>query len=123
MTVLKADLLAVEIPKHHGNLAAVGRALGVTRSAVHRYVQKRPALLAMARDQRETMKDHAESALFRQVIAGEAWAVCFFLKTQARDRGYGTKVVVAGDPHQPLVHRLVDKEYEVGSNGFDPNDA
>lgn len=71
-----------------GNLAAVARTFGVTRQAVFNFVHKRPALLAIADDVREGMKDNAESALQKAVLAGEAWAVCFFLKTQAKDRGY-----------------------------------
>lgn len=38
------------------------------------------------------MCDNAESALNRAVINGEAWAVCFTLKTQAKDRGYVERV-------------------------------
>jgi hypothetical protein len=34
------------------------------------------------------MVDNAESALNRSVLSGEAWAVCFTLKTQGKSRGY-----------------------------------
>lgn len=34
------------------------------------------------------MLDHAESSLQKAVLKGEAWAVCFFLKTQGKSRGY-----------------------------------
>jgi len=123
MKKLTAKLVETRLRKHDGNLAAVARASGVTRSAVDDYIRRRPALQQITRECRESMKDNAESTLYRAVIAGEAWAVCFFLKTQARDRGYVEKTILAGDPNSPLVHRLIDKEYEVGSNGFDPDGA
>jgi len=34
------------------------------------------------------MLDMAESSLYRRVLAGDSCAVCFFLKTQGRKRGY-----------------------------------
>jgi hypothetical protein len=51
------------------------------------------------------MKDDAESALYKAALAGEAWAVCFFLKTQAKDRGYVERVQhrVGGDSDAPLI--------------------
>ena len=30
----------------------------------------------------------AELSLFKAIQTGEAWAVCFYLKTQGKDRGY-----------------------------------
>ena len=85
---LTTELVEAKLREVGGNLAAVGRAFGVTRAAVHHFVHKRPKLLAAANDVREGMKDHAESALHRALMKGEAWAVCFFLKCQAKDRGY-----------------------------------
>jgi hypothetical protein len=42
------------------------------------------------------MKDNAESALYSAVLGGEAWAVCFYLKTQAKDRGYVERQEMTG---------------------------
>ena len=44
------------------------------------------------KEQRETMLDLTEGVLFTKIMAGEPWAVCFFLKTQAKDRGYVERV-------------------------------
>jgi hypothetical protein len=88
----KAGLNAKEVEgkliELSGNMAAVARHFGVTRQAVWDFVHRRAELQQVAMDIREGMKDHAESALYNAALAGEAWAVCFFLKTQARDRGY-----------------------------------
>jgi len=91
-----------KIRKCKGNLAAVARAFGVTRQSVWDFVQTRPELKAAADDVREAMKDEAENSLQKAVAKGEAWAVCFYLKTQARDRGYVEKqdidVTTGGKP-------------------------
>jgi predicted RNA binding protein with dsRBD fold (UPF0201 family) len=66
--------------------------LGVTREAVRLRLAKHPTLQQARDDAREALIDTAESSLFKQIERGEAWAVCFFLKTQAKDRGYVERV-------------------------------
>lgn len=93
---LDPEMVAAAVVELQGNVAAVAKRFGVHRSSVQGLVDKRPALQKLLRDAREGMKDNAESALYRAVLAGEAWAVCFFLKTQAKDRGYVEKQIVVG---------------------------
>lgn len=66
----------------------VAAMFGVHRTYIYRYLDKHPNLKATLADTRETMLDNAESSLYKGVLRGEAWAVCFFLKTQGRSRGY-----------------------------------
>lgn len=80
--------VAATIAELSGNLAGVARRFNVDRSAVAQMVQKHQSLQKVVKDCREGIKDIAESALQRAIMAGEAWAICFFLKTQAKDRGY-----------------------------------
>jgi transcriptional/translational regulatory protein YebC/TACO1 len=85
---LTAANVTAALRKHNGNMAAAGRSFGVTRQAVFDFVKHHPSLRSVVTDCRESMKDDAESVLQRAVKKGEAWAVCFYLKTQAKDRGY-----------------------------------
>ncbi len=87
-SALNPELLAAALVELQGNLAGAAKRFGVARSSVKQFVDKRPNLVQICTDAREGMLDHAESSLYRSVIAGEAWAVCFFLKTQGRSRGY-----------------------------------
>src|SRR5262249_10585740 len=80
--------VASQLERSHGNLAAAARSLGYTREGLRKLVNRHPSLGAVLRDCREAMKDDAESALYAAALRGEAWAVCFFLKCQAKDRGY-----------------------------------
>lgn len=86
--ILDPELVAAALADLQGNVSAVGKRFGVDRTSVRDLIEKRPALQKICHDAREGMLDNAESSLYRAVIAGEAWAVCFFLKTQGRSRGY-----------------------------------
>lgn len=88
MARLTEKAVAEQIGKLRGNTSAIGRAFGVTRQAVAAYIGRRPALVDLLKDCREERVDNAESALDLAVLRGEAWAVCFTLKTQGKDRGY-----------------------------------
>lgn len=56
---------------------------------------KRHATVQQAIDEeREMMLDVGELSLARAVQNGEAWAVCFLLKTQGKSRGYVEKTQV-----------------------------
>lgn len=89
---LKAEPVAAEIVKLGGNLTAVAKVFGVARQSLKDFIDKNEHLIAIYNDSREGMLDNAESALYRAVLAGEAWAVCFFLKTQGKVRGYVEKI-------------------------------
>lgn len=86
--ILNIASVAAAIAELSGNLAGVARRFNVDRNAVWKMVQKYPTLQQVVKDCREGIKDIAESALQRAIMQGEAWAICFFLKTQAKDRGY-----------------------------------
>jgi len=75
-----------------GNVALSARRLGVSREYLSRTITKTPALKMILNSAREERVDHAESALSRAVINGEAWAVCFTLKTLGKSRGYVERV-------------------------------
>jgi predicted transcriptional regulator len=108
--VLDPAAVAAKLRELNGNQAAVGRAFGVTRQAVSKFVAARPDLAEVARECRETMTDNAESALYRAVLAGEPWAVCFYLKTQAKARGYVERVQVEAEEtvRVELAEEIVD---------------
>jgi hypothetical protein len=82
------EQVAESIKKLNGNIAAVCKELGTTRGTFQHYCERHPAIATVLYESREEMLDMAESSLYRRVLAGESWAVCFFLKTQGRKRGY-----------------------------------
>lgn len=76
------------IVKVRGNVAAAARALNVERETICNYMRRYPEIADARERTREARIDLAESALDHAVLKGEGWAVCFFLKTQGRSRGY-----------------------------------
>lgn len=82
------DVIA-KILELRGNLAAVARALGVSRDVVYAYIERHPKAQQALVNARETMLDNAESVLYSRVLSGEdTTALIFFLKTQGKSRGY-----------------------------------
>lgn len=74
-----------------GMIAPAAKTLGMTRSSLYERVQRSERLKTAMQDERESMTDTAELALHRAIVGGEAWAVCFYLKTQGKSRGYVEK--------------------------------
>jgi hypothetical protein len=62
--------------------------LGMTRKAVYLRIEGSPELAESLHDAREMGLDLGEAALFKAIDRGEAWAICFYLKTQGKQRGY-----------------------------------
>ena len=62
--------------------------LGVSRGTIQYMVDKHPSLSDLIATIKESNKDFAESKLMAAMAKGEAWAVCFYLKCHAKDRGY-----------------------------------
>ena len=106
---LTAEPVTTAIREMNGNLAAVARKLGVCRQTLYSYIERHPSVKDVVAESRETMLDNAESALYRAVLAGEAWAVCFFLKTQGKRRGYVERQEVTGADGGAIVMQWPDE--------------
>ena len=71
-----------------GMLTVAARKLGCDPHTIYRYVREYPTVAAVVKEQRESVTDMAELALYKAIQEGEGWAVCFYLKTQGKGRGY-----------------------------------
>lgn len=81
---------AIELSK--GLVSVAARRLGCSRETVRLYAKRYVSVQRAIADAREDVKDLGEARLFQAIDRGEAWAVCFFLKTQGRDRGYVERI-------------------------------
>lgn len=104
---LSSDVVAQKIRDARGNIAAVAASLRLSRQQVYRFIERHPSLKVELAESRETMKDMAESVLYAKVVEGEAWAVCFFLKTQAKERGYVERSEVTGKDGGPVTIKVI----------------
>jgi hypothetical protein len=88
LVTLTEENVEAALWKCDGILNDVGKAFGVTRQAVSKFLKDRPALYAIAAEAREAMKDDAEKSLHKAVRKGDIKATTFYLETQGKDRGY-----------------------------------
>ena len=84
------------IDKMSGNVAAIARALGVSRGAVWNRIQESANLQKALEDAREQMIDNVESTLYKKALGGDVTSMIFFLKTQGKRRGYTERHELTG---------------------------
>ena len=82
----KAILTAIE--STGGIIKNAAHALGCSRQTIYNAKKRWPEVAAALTDERETLKDVAEEKLVEQIMQGNMTAIIFFLKCQAKERGY-----------------------------------
>ncbi len=105
MAKLSIKALEVTIRKHTGNLTAVAKAFAVSRTAVYNYIERHPSLQSVVDEARETMKDNVVSRFYADCLDPAPQyqtSRIFFLKTQAKDRGYVERQEVTGKDGGPM---------------------
>jgi hypothetical protein len=102
MADLKSEKVIKAIEDTRGNVSAAAKSLRVSRTTLYKYINERATVKAALDEARETMLDNAESALYRAVLNGESWAVCFYLKTQGKSRGYVERAELTGAGGGPV---------------------
>ena len=91
----------------HGLVASAAKMLSasgrkISRQGVQKYIDKSERLKAVLHEERETLKDFAEGELYKLMKAGDKSAIMFFLKCQAKDRGYIERQEMTGANGQPI---------------------
>lgn len=110
---INVTTVTAALKKSRGMIAVAARMLGSDRQTVYNFLKRHPELKTVLEDEREYMTDAAEIALNAAIVRGEAWAVCFYLKTQGRSRGYIERIeqtTPAGRPIEIVVVNHPTKE-------------
>jgi hypothetical protein len=118
---LAPGVVADAVIAAEGNVTVAAERLGCHRRTIDRQA-RRSAIVAMAVvEARERALDTAESMLMNAVHQGEAWAICFFLKTQGRARGYVERQELTHrvDPEAPITFIQVNHRAEPGGEATD----
>jgi hypothetical protein len=90
-------LIASALERSRGMITVAARMLRCSRQTIYNAVHIYSEVKTARDDARELLLDTAELSLLNAVNKGQAWAVCFYLKTQGRKRGYVEKVDVSAD--------------------------
>lgn len=85
---LKPADYANAITEAQGLISVAARRLGITRSAVYAAINRHPTVAEALQDARERTTDLAEGKLYQKISDGDMTAIIFYLKTQAKNRGY-----------------------------------
>jgi hypothetical protein len=104
--------IADAIEKSAGIMSVAAERLGVDRSTICRRAQKSQRLRNVIDAATERTMDVAEAALLRAVQKGEAWAVCFFLKCKAKQRGYSERTEITGPAGKPVQVSVSEAELD-----------
>ena len=96
-----------------GHLTAAAARLGVVRKAVYDYI-KRYDLQGVLDDARENMVDEAVGQLHKLVRDGNLGATIFYLKTQAKGRGFTERIEQTGANGEPIEYRQIKTEGRPG---------
>lgn len=97
------------IPGSNGVISVVAGRVGCSRRTVYNAINGDPEIKQALYDAREELKDMAESVLFTMIKERNITALIFYLKTQARDRGYVERQEVQIDYRDRL-----REDYEAG---------
>jgi hypothetical protein len=74
-----------------GMTTYAARQLGCSPETIRRYRMKHKSVAKAFDEAKEAQIDRSEVALFRSIDSGDTTANIFYLKTQAKDRGYVEK--------------------------------
>ena len=96
-----------------GNLTAAAAKLGVVRKAVYDYI-KRYDFQGVLDDACENMMDEAVGQLHKLVRYGNLGATIFYLKTQAKGRGFTERIEQTGANGEPIEYRQIKTEGRPG---------
>lgn len=100
------EQVADAIQQTNGLLTLAASKLGVSRSLVSYYVANTAECAEAAEVAIEGVKDLAEAKLYNAINNGAAWAICFFLKCRAKDRGYIERVEQTEEKKYTVEHKI-----------------
>lgn len=91
-----------------GMVYMAARALKCNPLTIYNYRDRHPEVREAIDNARGELLDTAELALKRAVLNGEAWAVCFALKTVGKGRGYIERQEFTGANGDPIRIEIVE---------------
>jgi hypothetical protein len=89
-----SEEIAYAIRRGKGLKSKIAKLLGMSVRGLELRLQKCPEPQDVMCDVREMQLDLAESKLMQAIANGEGWAICLFLKTQGKHRGWSERSIV-----------------------------
>lgn len=116
-TIDRLDSIKKDFPEilkqHMGIISTTCKAAGISRATYYIWRDADPAFKEACMEAYEERKDFAESILLEKIREKDTPSVLFFLKTQAKDRGYVERVETTGKDGEALKNEV---EFKVDEN-------
>lgn len=100
-----AQQVADALTQAKGFVSVAARNLGCTDQTVRNYIERYAVCKQAVTDAREAMIDYAEGKLYQNIQNNDTVSILFFLKTQAKHRGYIERHEVTGADGRAIVIR------------------
>jgi hypothetical protein len=104
---LNAEMVNGKIEQYRGNITSIARDLKCARHTLYSFIENHPTCQTALKNARDSMIDNVESSLYSKALEGEGWAVCFFLKTQGKHRGYVERQELTGADGEEIVIKVI----------------
>ena len=85
-----------------GFVTEIAKKLKCSRMTVYNLMKEYPSIKEAIEDEREATKDFTEGKLLQNIKKGKEISIFFYLKTQAKDRGYVERSEFSGPDGGPL---------------------
>ena len=96
------------IPDSGGFITTIAKRVGCARQTVYSAIVKYPTVKQAIADEKDQITDMVENQLLKQIREGNTTAAIFYLKTQAKDRGYVERQEVTGKDGEPMRVKFID---------------
>lgn len=84
------------IEKGKGFVSSIAKALEISRASFYNYLEEMPKAQQTLKDVREARHDFVESKMMELIQEKNPTMIIFYLKTQAKDRGYVERSEITG---------------------------
>ena len=85
-----------------GIVSIAAEKAGIHRSTHYTWLEEDPDYEKDSNEALERAKDFVESKIYQAIQDGKESVLIHYAKTKMRDRGYGEKISISGDPDAPL---------------------
>lgn len=103
----------------HGVVSVIAKRMGVNRRTVYRAKKKWAAIDEAIQDEKETLKDFAESKIYQHISRNNIAMTIFYAKTQMQDRGYVEKLIIEGRISLTLINDTIKALEDSGVDATD----
>jgi hypothetical protein len=96
-------IAALKDPEVRGFVSKAAEKLGCAVKTIYNYRDKHPTVAQAMQDIKEDRTDFVESRMLSRIKEGSDTMIIFYLKTQAKDRGYIERREFTGADGKPLL--------------------